>query len=449
MKINQVILFVLISIFSFSCSSSKKLERELAQRPEWVQKTPQSPFFYNGIGIVSKENSNYKEVARKLALENISNEISVNISGESVLNSIETNTSFQQEFKQQIKLSSEKYLEGYELVDSYETEEYYYVYYQLSKSKYEELKRERLEQSKQKSLLFYKNSKTFTSKGQYRESLNALIQSMEPLVEYLDQKIEFTENDSVMNLPLSILNEYKAIEQSIRLEAFQPNISITYGDYVPNDAIGVTALDQNSRAIGGIPLKFEYKTLYTQTKTVITTADGEAFFSMGKIRSKIKEQYIRVTPDFDQILQEQTKNRIVRGLLKTNIAQEVLIKLIVDLPKVYIEGSFDDVPSVFLSNLKNAFLMNEFEVVKDVKDADLICVIDLKESYNQGLKSFEVGGSLSFYDSNRKLVYSAEIPFEKGLHVSKSTARQIAYEEMSAQFKKRLIPLFSTKYFED
>ena len=449
MRIHVYISFIIILILGSACSSSRKLEKELAMRPEWVKKTPQSPFFYNGIGVVSKDNPNYKEVARKLALENISNEISVNIAGESVMNSIETNTSFQQEFRQQIKLTSEKYLEGYELVDSYENEDYYYVYYQLSKSKYQELKRKRMEQAKEKSVLFYKNSKEALKKGAYRESMNALIQSLEPLVEYLDQKIEFTENDSVKNLPLLILQKYKDVEKKLKLVPVNKSVNVVYGEFVPNGSIGVHVLDQNNQPVTGIPLRFEYKTLYTQTKTVVSNVDGLAAFHIGKMNSKIVEQFVRVTPDFDVVLQQQTNNRIVRGLLKSNAVNEALIKVSVRLPKVYITFSDDDLPNVLNSSLKNALLMNEFEVTSKKEDADLICELKIQETYSKLILTHEVGGSLNFYDKHQKLIYSAEIPTEKGVHVARKTARQLAFEEISAQIKNRLIPLFSTRYFED
>jgi hypothetical protein len=425
------------------------LERELALRPEWVKKTPQSPFFYNGIGIVSKANPNYKEVARKLALENISNEISVNIAGESVMNSIETNTSFQQEFRQQIKLTSEKYLEGYELVDSYENDEYYYVYYQLSKSKYQELKRKRLEQAKEKSILFYKGGVEAFRKGAYRESMNSLIKSLEPLVEYLDQKIEFNENDTTKNLPLVILQKYKDIENKLRLKAVNGSVDVVYGEYVPNGAVGVNVYNENNAPVTGIPLRFEYKTLYTQTKTVVSNNEGLAAFHIGKMNSKIVEQYVRVTPDFDMVLQEQTQDRIVRGLLKSNAVNEVLIQINVRLPKVFISFSQDDLPGVLVSSFKNALLMNEFEVTNRKSEADLFCEMKIQENYTLLILTHEVGGSLSFYDKNYKLIYSVEIPVEKGVHVAKQTARQMAFEEVSAQIKNRLIPLFSTRYFED
>jgi hypothetical protein len=93
--------------------------------------------------------------------------------------------------------------------------------------------------------------------------------------------------------------------------------------------------------------------------------------------------------------------------------------------------------------------MNEFEVTNRKSEADLFCEMKIQENYTLLILTHEVGGSLSFYDKNYKLIYSVEIPVEKGVHVAKQTARQMAFEEVSAQIKNRLIPLFSTRYFED
>ncbi|MEI7501625.1 MAG: LPP20 family lipoprotein, partial [Bacteroidota bacterium] len=113
---------LLIPIFLYSCSTSKKLSHDdlMASAPEWVRKAPNDPQYYHGIGAATKSaDMDFREKAKQNALSDIAGNISVNISTSSVLSQFEFDNKFSDYFRDNIKLSTKNYLAGYEMVENW------------------------------------------------------------------------------------------------------------------------------------------------------------------------------------------------------------------------------------------------------------------------------------------------------------------------------------------
>src|SRR4051812_32703896 len=105
--------------------------------PSWVSSRPNNGFKFIGIGFADKtKGGNYQLEAKKNALYDLASEIKVDISSNSVLYTVQNNNNFNENFNSLIKLSNSDNLEGYDLVDSYENDKQYWVYYQLDKQEY-------------------------------------------------------------------------------------------------------------------------------------------------------------------------------------------------------------------------------------------------------------------------------------------------------------------------
>lgn len=160
--------------------------------PTWVSSRPNSGFKYVGIGFGDKtKGGNYQLEAKKNALYDLASEIKVNISSNSVLYTVQNNNNFNENFNSLIKLSNSDNIEGYTLVDSYENDKQYWVYYQLDKQEYANLKAMKKQQTLSKagnliSASFYdEKNKDFSS------SLKKRIQAFGVLTPYLSEEINF------------------------------------------------------------------------------------------------------------------------------------------------------------------------------------------------------------------------------------------------------------------
>lgn len=192
----HIIYILILSAVFVSCKSKQAAVVATApvevKVPNWVSSRPNNGFKYIGVGFAEKgKGNNYQIEAKKNALYDLTSEIKVDISSNSVLYTVQNNSNFNENFNSLIKLSNTDNIEGYTLVDSYENDKQYWVYYQLDKQEYANLKAQKKQQiiTKASNLIaasFYdEKNKDFSS------SLKKRIQAFGVLTPYLSEEINF------------------------------------------------------------------------------------------------------------------------------------------------------------------------------------------------------------------------------------------------------------------
>ena len=127
----RIYLFV-FTVFLVGCSGVKEIGLPEVIYPNWISSRPISSAFYIGIAKASKQTSDYQAIAKQNALADLSSEISVTLSSASIFHQIDKGETYREEYQALIQVESQKQLEGYTLVDSWESESEYWMYYQLS-----------------------------------------------------------------------------------------------------------------------------------------------------------------------------------------------------------------------------------------------------------------------------------------------------------------------------
>ncbi len=186
---------ILVFVVLAACSSKKAVVQQPVAEvkvPNWVSSRPNNGFKYVGIGVADKlKGGSYQIEAKKNALYDLASEIKVDISTNSVLYTVQNNNNFNENFNSLIKLSNSDNIEGYSLVDSYENDKQYWVYYQLDKQEYQNQKAMKKQQiiTKASNLItasFYdEKNKDFSS------CLKKRIQAFGVLTPYLSEEINF------------------------------------------------------------------------------------------------------------------------------------------------------------------------------------------------------------------------------------------------------------------
>jgi hypothetical protein len=160
--------------------------------PNWVSHRPNTAFKYVGIGFSEKgKGGNYQMEAKKNALYDLASEIKVNISSNSVLYTVQNNNNFNENFNSLIKLSNTDNIEGYTLVDSYENEKQYWVYYELDKQTYADIKAKKKQQTISKASNLIVASFVDEKNKDFSSSLKKRIQAFGVLTPYLSEEINF------------------------------------------------------------------------------------------------------------------------------------------------------------------------------------------------------------------------------------------------------------------
>lgn len=186
---------VVLIILLASCKSKQAVVAPQAVEvkvPVWVSSRPNNGFKYIGVGFGDKvKGGNYQMEAKKNALYDLASEIKVDISSNSVLYTVQNNNNFNENFNSLIKLSNSDNIEGYTLVDSYENDKQYWVYYQLDKQDYINQKALKKQQIITKASNLIASSFYDEKNKDFSASLKKRIQAFGVLTPYLSEEINF------------------------------------------------------------------------------------------------------------------------------------------------------------------------------------------------------------------------------------------------------------------
>ncbi|HQQ93890.1 MAG TPA: LPP20 family lipoprotein [Bacteroidia bacterium] len=187
------ILLLLLALYA--CRSTQEVAAPVpieVKVPIWVSSRPNNGFKYVGIGFAEKKpGSNYQMEAKKNALYDLASEIKVDISSNSVLYTVQNNSGFNENFNSLIKLSNSDNIEGYTLVDSYENDKQYWVYYQLDKQEYADLKARKKQQTITKASALIASAYQDEKNQDFSSALKKRIQAFGVLTPYLSEEISF------------------------------------------------------------------------------------------------------------------------------------------------------------------------------------------------------------------------------------------------------------------
>lgn len=448
-------LLLLTSFFIFACKPTKGPFSKVKVAPNWVQSTPVHPDYYIGVYSANKVGADFRDKAKRGALDNLASEISVNISGESVLKTLETEGSFNQEYEQKIKIQSTEDIEGYELIGTWENDTQYWVYYRLLKSKYAQIKKDRIEKALAMGKDYFRRSKENHNQNNYHEAFILGIKSLESVSKYLDQPLKTRIDGKEVHFATEVMSYTQEMVNEIIIRPSLSEVSIVIGDYLKEDDIYFLVQNKEGVLLSQIPLKCQYKAVFFKNYKIHSNELGRAEVSIGKIKQSQQEQFIIATLDFEELTANQTKDRTILKLLNYIPAKTVKIKLKVSPPKVFVksnEKEFGNIKSPSISStIKQVLNSRGLKVVNAQKEADLILLINSDTRLlgsNQGTYQVELTGTVEVVKkSNGEIVFSEVIPPTKGLQFSRIKASLDAYSKADVFVKRRLIPKLTNQYF--
>ncbi len=435
-----------VLVFLFSCSGSKDVSQKQASKkyentpvPLWVNERPSSSFYYIGIGRASKKTSplDYKEIAKKNALNDLASGISVVVSTNSVLSQLETNDLYREEFKQDIKISVNEQLENYEEVAVYEDVEGFWVYYQLSKSDYQAAKQKEIDAAVYQGLDFLKKAIDFKAHARYKDCLLSYVSGMEKIKRHLDQSLETQLDGKTIYLGNELFNGYRSVINEIVVDAEEEVFRAKIGA-VGSMPFVVKSID--GKRLSAIPLQIEIKKdLYSYAQG-LSDANGLYTVQVGKVSRQTSAQYIQVGVDVKQILREAAVSSLIAKLfmLVTPLSEKINIET---LPVFVLIHSVEKCNGVLLSQkwldgaFREALVSNGFIPVNSAEKADLMVEVqadatDAGNNNHNGMQFFasmlNVEVSLKEKSSGH-LIYQNNFTPIKGTQLSFQKAADDAY----------------------
>lgn len=454
----KTLLYFLLLIL-ISCSSTKNLTYEelMAGAPAWVRQTPNSPDYYHGVGMASKVTSpvDFREVARQNALSELASGISVNISSTSVLNQFEFDDNYSEYFRDNIKLTTQQYLEGYELVDNWENAQQYWVYYRLSKSRFKEIKQQRIDKALEASKAEFMKAKEFKAEGDFQESMQFYIKSLDDVKDFLgdDLKTEIDGKDE--DYSSLLISEMIKMNQRLSIET-DDKLQFVRGVGHKNENITLMVRYDHIAPVKGVNVELEYS--YAPGKSIIKTSDAE-----GKIRlknenfdSRKKEEYLKATIDIDKLIKESSNDQMVRRLMESMKFPVFVFPIEIISPKFMIAGTEKNlgrdlkngkVVKVFRSLIEK----DGFEIVDDSRNADYTLISEAatsEENAVNGKFSTKLNASFVLKNKDGHIVYAEDLSDISGLGNSYETAGEDAYRSLEGKIKINIYPAMYKAVFK-
>ena len=458
---------ITISAFLFfaACTSAKKVENtenkvENKAMPEWINNRPLSNEYYIGIGYASKKNfpSDFREAARKNALNNLAGEISVTVSTQSVLSQLETDNKYKEDFQQDIRVTVNEQLQGFDEVDAYENKDFYWTYYRLSKADYQELKQKQLKDAVNQGMDFLIKARDYKNQARYKEALLAYISGIGKISAYLDQSLETELEGQKIYLGNELFNGYRSLLNQIVIDAEVEVYRVKMGS---TGRLKFFIKGSDGKALAGIPLMVEVRKKNHIYSDVISDQSGVVSVEVGKVVRSTQEQYINMQVNVKQLIKEAAVGSVVSKVLSTVSPSPEKINIEVQPVFVLIKSVEKNNGQALAKNmldmaLREGLAANGFIAVSAVEKADIIIEISA-ESKDGGVAS-EM--NTQFYSSTLNVnvvfknkstgteIYQSNLNSIKGAQLSFEKASEDAYIKASKKMKLSVVDDFVKVYSE-
>lgn len=446
-----------ISTILFSCKAKKEAEAvpPPPPPPSWVAERPTNPAYYIGIGIAGKVSAgaNYMQVAKENALNDLASEIKVNVSGNSVLYTMENETGFKEDFKSTTKLSSTVDLEGFEQSGVYETPDSYYIYYKLSKAKYKEIRDAKINTAISLSKQSRAEAIQQSANGNNAQAMFNYYQALVSIEEFLNEPLKTEVDGQEQYYGSLLLNEMQQLANELTIEPQIKEMTITQGSVIPDNKTTFIVKDKSGKPQAGVRVAFSMGDEVLLKEYAISDHTGKANSSVGSIkesgRNILKAQ---LTTDI-----KNKKNKVVIRLMDKIQWPSSAMVINVEAPRVSLSVSLSKngkkvSDAEIVQAFSSAAVSNGFMIAENLKKANLTAdiILNSKESgVFQDLYSVTFSGYISFKDTKTQSeIFRESFDGLRGVDLNYDRA----YSKGLEAFKKRLvyetIPRFRRKHLD-
>ena len=448
--------YLLISLIGFGLFTSGVS----AKTPDWVEKRPVDPAYYIGIGVAVKsgDGKEYLQSAKQAALSDLASEITVNISSELIDIAIEQSGLSEEEVYREIRATTAAELEGYELVDTYETKNEYWIYYRLSRATYAAKKQERLENAMNLALDFYSKGINSRNQGKHAQALGYLLEAFKPIQGYITDPLETIYNGEEIYVKNEIYSSIQGILGSIAFSGKPEKSSGKMGKPL-SSVLEVRASYQpesgGAQPMADLPVRFTFKRGSGELLELVrTNSRGFARCRVARITSREPLQIVTAAADLNPLVTLDSTNAVIQGIIDGFAVPSQRFILEVQGLTAFIDskernfGKALEVPHLE-PTLKNVLGDEGFSFVDNMSEADMVITVEAdsrkgSEVYGQYVAYVDVSVSVLDMNSGEE-IYKNKLSDIKGIHLDYERAGLKAYENAGEQLVETVVPSIVAK----
>jgi hypothetical protein len=454
----RYIISTVMLLMFFGCSSGRKMSYAdlMKDAPEWAKRTPNTSGYYHGVGMATKGASqDFRERARQNALAEISGSISVTISSSSVLNQFEFDNTYSEYFRDNIRMSTQQQLEGFELVDNWENDQQYWVYYRLSKPKWTQVKQARIDKAVATSRSKYDQAKLFGSEGKHADALRFYIRSVEDIRDFLGEDIQTEIDGRQRSYATSLMADLIAHVQQMKIMFPLDKLTLEPGTSAGTVAIDATVVDRQNQPVSGVPVTTRFSWLPGSRTEKVTDVRGQFRISPQKISARNNNEQIICALNLDRLVRDNTTDMVVQKLfdgVKVNT-----FKLPVELikPVFFISVNAENLREQYTRNnieeeITRLLRQDGYQITDNAAKTDYQLIVDAYTTEgNERNNRFSVLLSTQFLvkDGKGRTIYSSRDEGISGLGGSYFKAGEDAYNSLTGKIRITVYPEIMRQLF--
>ena len=437
------------------CASLSKVDME---KPVWATERPINSSYYIGIAGVSKEEFPYNaaEIARENALNSLAREIRVKVSSSSLLSTLQVNSWVEESFVSNIESTVVEDLEGFNLIDSYESPTEVFVYYRLSKSEYARILAERKQVALGSAYGHYLDAERKISEGAISGAIERYLMGLDVMSKYLGELNPYTDEDGIpFDLDRALLNGMSDAISGLVLLHDKEEIKLLLNNRY-TDKVSISSLFNNN-SVFGIPLKYSYNRGAIPVRgTTKTSGNGIVEiplngFTPGTTRSELVVEVDILS--FSKVLNILSPLKpLLEGLTSTPLR----IPIVLERPKVFVVGTekmYQRTISqgALIPALRAALIEEGVEVVDHATSKGLTLTVNADTQAGGGGSGFftaYLNATIELTDGNGKLIMQKNLERIKGVQLDKIKAGQESYRKAAIEIKGRFTSKFVGALYE-
>jgi hypothetical protein len=383
--------------------------------------------------------------------------ISVDISSSSILSQYEFDKKVSDYYRDNIKTSTKNYLEGYEIVDSWETRERYWVYYRLSKSEYERVKQERIQSALSKSESEYRQSVQSMQSGNYAEAIKSNVKAIEMIRDVIGENLHSEITGTIQSYPGKLLSDLTSAFQGIRIIYPENQIVVSSGQKISNDLIEATIQNEMKTTLTNIPVIVTYSYAPGKKSELVSDARGMIRIKPGTISSIKKTEYVTAFVNAEKIIREATADPFVRKLLSGVKLSEFVLPVNIT-PSVFHVSVSGNSPGQenYLPRLKqeitSILVRDGYAIVSDQAQAGFLLSVEsgtARTAERTGKVAVSLNAEITVRDKTGNSLFNQQISDVSGLGNSQDEATGDAYTTLINKLKISILPSMYKQAFRD
>ena len=448
MKVNQRNLFAVLWVtIAFGLLQTANAQ----QKPDWLLNYPSDPLFYIGVGGIEKSESDteFQSKAREIALGELISQIEVNVSSTTNTSEEEINGEYGNSFSQLIELQAQKTIEDFEVVDSWQNEEEFWIMIRLSKQKYRQRLQEKISLASSQAVTALEAGDAAFQEKNHSVALSSYVRAIGDISPYLDQLSDITYEGEEINLFSSLRSRALQVLGELEIASSSGPEEIQIGKPA-DEPFSLNLVSETGNPVSGIPFTFYFSRGEGELEESSTTnQSGQASSQLSKLTGDDKLQIVIAELNLISFLPEENKNEFMQNLLKSFSGFNTRYIIKASGVPVYLEYSESFLGEEKSTNyiqpvIKELFNEESYVFTDELNDAELY--LELETSARQGSETYGLYSAFVDYKITATSLVTGEevatysVADVKGISDSYEKAAAKAYEEALKTLREESIP---------